>query len=198
MRPSRKMLLSAAAVAGVAASAAVAGVAFGHGYADDPASRQGRCAAGEVANCGPIQYEPQSVEGPKGFPAAGPADHQLCSAGIGNFAQLDDPRGGQWPAQQLSAGAQSFNWTLTAQHSTDNFEYYITNDSYDSAQPLTRADLEPEPIFSQDYNGEKPQASVTHEVTIPEGKSGRHLIYGVWNIADTANAFYSCIDVDIA
>ncbi|GAK83866.1 chitin binding protein [Vibrio ponticus] len=30
-------------------------------------------------NCGAIQYEPQSVEGPEGFPEAGPADAKLLA-----------------------------------------------------------------------------------------------------------------------
>src|SRR4051794_29805544 len=58
------------------------GTAGAHGYTDQPLSRQKMCAAngGTVANCGDIQWEPQSVEGPKGFPAAGPADGRICSA----------------------------------------------------------------------------------------------------------------------
>ena len=31
---------------------------------------------------------------------------------------------------------------------------------------------------------------------VSRGKSGRHMIVGVWTIADTANAFYSCADVE--
>lgn len=45
-----------------------AGGASGHGYTDLPISRQKLCQNGTVTNCGDIQWEPQSVEGPKGFP----------------------------------------------------------------------------------------------------------------------------------
>lgn len=83
---------------GVAAALALvtAPTASSHGYTDTPISRQKLCANKTVADCGPIQWEPQSVEGPKGFPAAGPADGHICSANHSEFAQLDDPRGGAW------------------------------------------------------------------------------------------------------
>ncbi|GAA5194069.1 hypothetical protein GCM10023322_57560 [Rugosimonospora acidiphila] len=44
--------------------------------------------------------------------------------------------------------------------------------------------------------GQQPPASVAHTVSLG-GFTGRQTILAVWNIADTANAFYSCIDVQI-
>lgn len=43
--------------------------ASAHGYVESPASRSYLCKQGVNVNCGPIQYEPQSVEGIGGFPA---------------------------------------------------------------------------------------------------------------------------------
>ncbi|MGW2849460.1 lytic polysaccharide monooxygenase, partial [Streptomyces sp. NPDC001274] len=37
-------------------------------------------------------------------------------------------------------------------------------------------------------------STVTHSGVLPQ-KSGKHLILGVWTIADTGNAFYACSDV---
>ncbi|MFF1644620.1 lytic polysaccharide monooxygenase [Streptomyces sp. NPDC058240] len=190
------------------ASAAVVGLAIAgvstfatssagsHGYTDNPISRQKLCANGTVTGCGNIQWEPQSVEGPKGFPAAGPADGKICSGGHGEFAQLDDPRGGKWPATQVTAG-QGFNfrWQFTARHATTDFRYYITKDGWDPTKPLTRADLEPQPFMTVPYGGKQPPATLTQQGTIPTQKSGKHIILSVWNIADTANAFYACSDV---
>lgn len=193
----RKLLLASAVATGIAVPLAVAGVAFGHGYTDNPESRQAKCANGQVADCGAVQHEPQSVEGPKGFPEAGPADGSICSAGLEGFKELDDPRGGDWPATSISPGPQTFHWTLTAPHSTSTWEFFITKDGWDPGQALTRADLEAEPFFSQDDGGARPGNSVDLDVTVPD-KSGRHLILGVWSIADTDNAFYACSDVDIA
>src|SRR5699024_12782883 len=95
-----KTARAAVAISGTAAltlSVLSAGVAGAHGYVDQPPSRQMLCANGEVDNCGAIQREPQSVEGPGGFPAAGPADGELCSRGNARFSALDDPRGGDRP-----------------------------------------------------------------------------------------------------
>lgn len=179
-----------------ASLAATTGSAQGHGYSDSPISRQALCANGTVQNCGAIQWEPQSVEGPKGFPAAGPADGQICSGGNSRFSQLDDPRAGQWPATPVRAGqGYTFSWRLTARHATTDFRYYITKDGYDPSRAVTRADLESQPFMTVPYGGRQPDATVTHQGTIPTQKSGKHLIVGVWEIADTGNAFYACSDV---
>lgn len=52
-----------------------------------------------MTNCGDIQWEPQSAEGPKGFLSGGPSDGTICAGGNSRFAQLDNARGGTgWPA----------------------------------------------------------------------------------------------------
>ncbi|SEG91751.1 chitin-binding protein [Actinacidiphila yanglinensis] len=193
----RKKIATAVVGLGVASAFALStGSASSHGYISTPPSRAALCAAGTVTNCGDIQYEPQSVEGPKGFPAAGPADGSICSGGIARFAQLDDPRGGAWPATHVTGGqSYTFTWKLTAQHSTTDFSYYITNSSYDPTKPLTRSEITTTPFLTVPYNGAQPPATVVHQGTIPTGHTGKQLILGVWTIADTGNAFYSCADV---
>ncbi|MFE3599308.1 lytic polysaccharide monooxygenase [Streptomyces sp. NPDC059096] len=187
-----------AAVVGLvvtAVSLLATGSASSHGYTDSPISRQKLCANGTVANCGNIQWEPQSVEGPKGFPAAGPADGKICSGGNGQFAQLDDARGGSWPTTKLTSGqSHTFRWQFTARHATTDFRYYITKNGWNSSQPLTRAALDTQPFLTVPYNNQQPPATLSHSGTLPS-KSGRHVILAVWTIADTSNAFYACSDV---
>ena len=188
-----------AGVGAVAVGLAVfgSGMAYAHGYTTNPTSRAEFCAEGVVTDCGDIQYEPQSVEAPKGFPAAGPSDGHICSGDHANFAQLDDPRGGDWPTTDVTAGASyTFTWHLTAQHATTDFEYFVTNDSYDPTQPLTRSELASTPFLTVPYGGAQPPVDVSQTGTLPGGKSGRQLILAVWTIADTANAFYQCADVN--
>ncbi|MGW1707279.1 lytic polysaccharide monooxygenase auxiliary activity family 9 protein [Streptomyces sp. NPDC002206] len=190
---------ASAAVIGLA----VAGVSMfatsgagSHGYTDNPISRQKLCANGTVTGCGAIQYEPQSVEAPKGFPAAGPADGKICSGAHDNFAALDDPRGGNWPATKVTAGQGfSFRWQFTARHATTDFRYYITKNGWDPTKPLTRAALESQPFMTVPYGGQQPPSTLTQQGTIPTQKTGRHIILSVWNITDTGNAFYACSDV---
>ncbi|AXK35457.1 chitin-binding protein [Streptomyces armeniacus] len=194
----RKTVITAVAAMGIAGATifVTTGSAQGHGYASSPTSRQVHCAEGTVTDCGAVQHEPQSVEGPKGFPEAGPEDGTICAGGNEGFAELDDPRGGEWPTTKLSGGANhTFSWTNTARHSTTDYQYFVTKDGWDPSSKLTRADLESEPFLTVPMDGKQPEATESHEGKLPD-KSGRHLIVAVWNIADTANAFYSCADVE--
>ncbi|MFE9854627.1 lytic polysaccharide monooxygenase [Streptomyces sp. NPDC005780] len=194
MRKKTGAALVGLAVAGVSMFATSS--ANSHGYTDNPISRQKLCANGTVTGCGNIQWEPQSVEGPKGFPAAGPADGKICSGGNSQFAQLDDPRGGGWPATKVTAGQGfSFRWQFTARHATSDFRYYITKNGWDPTKPLTRAALESQPFMTVPYGNQQPPSTLTHQGTIPTQKTGKHIILSVWNVADTTNAFYACSDV---
>ncbi len=166
----RRLILPVLSLGTVAASLAIATPAFSHGYVSAPPSRQALCANGTVANCGDIKYEPQSVEGPKGL--------RSCSGGNSRFAVLDDESKG-WPATSVGSSV-TFNWVFTARHSTLNFEYYIGN---------TR-------IAVFNLGGQQPGATVAHTVSLA-GYSGRQKILAIWNISDTVNAFYSCIDVQL-
>jgi chitin-binding protein len=167
----KRIALPLLAVAAVLTSLAVATPALAHGYVSSPASRQAMCAQGRVKNCGAIQYEPQSVEGPKGL--------RTCSAGNSRFAVLDDESKG-WPATAVGKTV-AFNWVFTARHATSNFEYYIGN---------TR-------LASFDGGGKQPGANVSHNVNLGN-RTGRQKVLAIWNIADTTNAFYSCIDLQVS
>ena len=181
-------------IAGI--SALSAPTASSHGYTDTPISRQKLCANKTVSDCGAIQWEPQSVEGLKGFPAAGPADGKICAGGNTQFAELDNPRGGAWPATKVTSGqSYGFRWQFTANHSTTDFKYYVTKNGWDPTKPLTRASLEPQPFLTVAYNGARPPMTTVHQGAMPSGKTGRHMILAVWAINDTANAFYACSDV---
>ncbi|MEV4192848.1 lytic polysaccharide monooxygenase auxiliary activity family 9 protein [Streptomyces toxytricini] len=186
--------LGLAGVIGLALASAPS--ASSHGYTDSPISRQKLCANRTVSNCGPIQWEPQSVEGFKGFPAAGPADGTICAGGHPEFAQLDDPRGGTWPATQVTSGqGYAFRWQFTANHATTDIKYYVTRNGWDSGRPLTRAALESQPFLTVAYNGARPAMTTVHNGVMPAGKTGRHMILAVWTVHDTPMAFYSCSDV---
>ncbi|MEV4253554.1 lytic polysaccharide monooxygenase [Spirillospora sp. NPDC049652] len=192
----RKSTLVIAAVAGAGLPLLSAAPALAHGYTTAPPSRALLCQQRTVKNCGPIQWEPQSTEGPKGFPSAGPADGTICAAGDSRWAPLDDPRGGAWPAASVpSGGSYTFTWKLTAAHATTSFRYFVTRDGWDPTRPLTRAQLDLTPFLQVNYGGRIPPYSVAHPGTLP-AKHGRHMILAVWDIADTGNAFYQCSDVN--
>ncbi len=147
-----------------------AGPASAHGYVNSPASRQAQCAQGTVP-CGDIRYEPQSVEGPKGL--------RSCSGGNARFAELDDDNKG-WHATPVG-NTVTFTWTFTAQHRTSNWEYFIGDNR----------------VAVVDGGNQQPPPSVSHTVNLG-GVSGRQKVLAVWSIADTPNAFYACIDLQVS
>jgi chitin-binding protein len=169
-----------------------------HGYMSFPKSRAVVCR--EEGMGGPIQWEPQSVEAAKGFPASGPPDGQLASGGHERFAPLDgvlDPRGDPWKAQVVPSGAMAqWNWWLTAVHRTTKFEYWCTRTGWDSSSPLARSQFDPEPFLTVEWDGSLPAQAISHWGRTPS-KRGRHVIYGVWTIDDTAMAFYQACDVEL-
>ena len=66
----RLLTILSTALLVAAGTAVIAEPAYAHGYVNAPPSRQANCAAGRVTGCGPVVYEPQSVEGPKGLQAS--------------------------------------------------------------------------------------------------------------------------------
>ncbi|MGM1061823.1 lytic polysaccharide monooxygenase auxiliary activity family 9 protein [Saccharothrix sp. Mg75] len=141
--------------------------AFAHGYISSPASRQAQCARNLVP-CGDIKWEPQSVEGPKGL--------RSCNGGVARFAELNDNNKG-WKVASTGRTV-TFNWTFTARHATANYEYYVNGQR----------------VGNFSGNNQQPPATVSHTVTLPS--SGRQTVLAIWNISDTSNAFYSCVDVN--
>lgn len=167
---------------------------FAHGYIESPASRAYLCKQGENINCGPVMYEPQSVEGRGSFPQSGPPDGHIAGGGV--FPDLDEQKVDRWKKVTLHGGKNTFKWYLTAPHSTKEWKYYITKKGWNPNQPLTRADLDPVFCYYND-GGARPPSTVVHECNVPIDRSGYHLILGVWEIADTGNAFYQAIDVNL-
>ncbi len=169
MQKKRLAALIGAAIAPVIAVSLPAGSASAHGYISSPPSRQAQCAQGTVS-CGDIQYEPQSVEGPKGLTS--------CSGGNSRFADLDDDSKG-WTVTSVGTTA-TFSWTYTARHATLNWQYFV------GSQKLAE--------FAG--NSQPPGDTTVHQVNFGSLR-GHQKVLAVWNISDTANAFYSCVDVNI-
>lgn len=187
-----------------------------HGYVTTPRSRVN--VAHDDPSLGAKVPEPQSIEVPKGFPKhknvykgqvyKTPPDGQLFSAGIAPYRPLDgavSPSGKPWPAMDVTPGGTiRMTWWLTARHKTEKWHYWITRDGWDQSKPLTRDMLEPEPLCeihwhsdpsTADWLAPFPIQDVQHWIKLPH-KQGRHIIYAVWDVADTHNAFYQGIDVN--
>ncbi len=168
--------------------------AFAHGYIDSPSSRADLCARKVNKNCGFIIYEPQSLEAHKGFPAAGPSDGKIASAN-GAFPELDQQSATRWSKVKITPGTTTFHWTIEANHATTSWKYYMTKQDWNPNAPLGRASFDLTPFCSVDYKGKQPPHSYSDTCNVPS-RTGYQVILAVWEIADTANAFYNVIDVD--
>lgn len=125
----------------------------------------------------------------------GPSDGQI--AGAGHFPALDAQSVDRWKKVTLNGGTNTFKWKLTAPHSTKEWKYYITKKDWNPNMPLTRSSLDIVPFYVKNDGGVRPGTTVTHEANVPTDRSGYHLILAVWEIADTGNAFYQVIDVNL-
>jgi predicted carbohydrate-binding protein with CBM5 and CBM33 domain len=153
----------------VAAPASLMPSARAHGWVSDPPSRQAHCANGAVSHdCQGIQYEPQSVEAPKGS--------MLCSGGS-RFTNLDNDSHA-WPRTTIGS-THTFTWNLTANHRTSTWEYFVDGRLFRTI----------------DDGGAQPPSTVRH--TLSGLPAGNHKILARWNIADTPMAFYACMDVNV-
>jgi chitin-binding protein len=47
------------------------------------------------------------------------------------------------------------------------------------------------------HDGSAASNNLTHEINVPTDRNGYHVILGVWDVADTPNAFYNVIDVNL-
>jgi len=120
-------------------------------------------------------------------------DGKLCSAGNPKYAAFDQPRL-DWATTVMPASGQyTFVFNAFVPHNLGFFQFYVTRDGYDPLQPLKWSDLDP-PFLRVDN---PPLTNGTYVMTgqLPQGKSGRHLIYTIWQRTDSAEAFYSCSDV---
>nr|WP_260398777.1 lytic polysaccharide monooxygenase [Peribacillus simplex] len=172
--------------------------ASAHGFVEKPGSRAALCSQTYGAlnlNCGSIIHEPQSLEAPKGFPENGPADGEIASAG-GKFGGiLDQQKTDRWFKNSITGGENIFTWKYTKSHLTSKWHYYITKKGWNSNKPLTRADLEP--IGDTQHDGSEASNNLSHKINVPTDRNGYHVILAVWDVANTSNAFYNVIDVNL-
>ncbi|WP_371481364.1 lytic polysaccharide monooxygenase [Kitasatospora sp. NBC_00315] len=202
-------LVLAAALAGCALSVTLgAGTATAHGSMQNPLSRvegcylegpehpvSAACRAAVATGGTAALYDWMSL---RIGDAAGRhreiiPDGKLCSAGTDMFRGLDLPRA-DWPATNLTAGADfTFRFRATAPHK-GTFQLFLTNRGHDPAKPLAWADLDAQPFLSV-TDPQLVDGSYLLPGRIPAGRTGRQLVYAIWQRSDSPEAFYSCSDV---
>ncbi|MFI1658458.1 lytic polysaccharide monooxygenase [Streptomyces sp. NPDC020472] len=200
-RTATATVTAALVLSGLAASPALA-----HGSMTDPVSRVAACyAEGPEAPKSAACKAAVAASGTQAFydwnavniaNAAGRhrqliPDGELCSAGNDKYRGLDLARA-DWPASPMAAGSHTFRYKGTAPHK-GSFALYVTKDGYDPSKPLKWSDLEERPFATVTDPGMR-NGDYVFQGTVPK-KSGRHLIYSVWQRSDSPEAFYTCSDV---
>ncbi|MBG6102449.1 chitin-binding protein [Micromonospora vinacea] len=201
--PVRRLLatvLVAAATVPLAATPAAA-----HGAPTDPVSRAAACGpvgryaatsacrAAIEAGAAVREWDNVRVAAINGRDRERIPDGELCSGGLSAYRGLDLPRT-DWPSTELTAGAKfTFRYRTTIEH-RGTFRLYVTTADYDPRRKLTWADLESRPFLTLT---DPPVRAGAYQLAgrLPAGRSGRHLIYTIWQNSNTPDTYYSCSDV---
>lgn len=188
-------------------AAGAAGAQGAHGALESPVSRAAACGAESELKAGPACVAAAGVSGPamaEGWDDLRVADvagrdrelipdGKLCSGGLDRFSGLDLARA-DWPATELTPGTDyTFRYRGTIPHQ-GTFRMYVTADGYDPSRPLAWSDLERKP-FLKVTDPPLTDGSYAMEGRLPDGKTGRQLIYTIWQNSDTPDTYYSCSDV---
>ncbi|WP_105968766.1 lytic polysaccharide monooxygenase auxiliary activity family 9 protein [Streptomyces geranii] len=207
--------LSAAALSCTAAVAApllltlsAAGPAQAHGAPTKPVSRAyacspdggatagtAACRAALTANGGaPFTFwDNVRVPDVAGRDRAVIPDGKLCSGGLSAYRGLDLARA-DWPSTTLTPGARlTMTYRSTIPH-TGTFKMFLTKPGYDPAQPLTWSDL-PERPFAEVKDPALTGDAYRLAMTLPSDRTGRHVLYTIWQNSSTPDTYYSCSDV---
>ncbi|MFH9573423.1 lytic polysaccharide monooxygenase [Streptomyces sp. NPDC017454] len=205
--PSAPRKAVAVAVAGLALTTLAAAPAAAHGSMGDPVSRVSQCHAegpespkSDACKAAVAAGGTQALYDWNGIRIGNAAgkhqelipDGKLCSANDPAFKGMDLARA-DWPATSVSSGSYTFKYRVTAPHK-GTFKVYITKPGYDPAGPLGWGDLD---LSAPVATVTDPAASggfYTFSGTLPE-RSGKHLLYAVWQRSDSPEAFYSCSDI---
>ncbi|MCG5219538.1 lytic polysaccharide monooxygenase [Streptosporangium soli] len=121
-------------------------------------------------------------------------DGQLCGAGTTKYAAYNMARD-DWPSTTLRSGSQfDFKYNAWAPH-PGTWEMYVTKNGFDPRQPLKWSDLEATPFYSI-TNPPLGGGEYSWSAQLPSGKTGKHIIYTIWQRSDSPEAFYNCSDVN--
>ncbi|CAM5746173.1 GlcNAc-binding protein A [Streptomyces afghaniensis] len=120
-------------------------------------------------------------------------DGKLCSGGLPGYKGLDLARA-DWPATRMTPGETlTMRYVSTIPH-TGTFRMYLTKPGYDPSGPLSWSDL-PEKPFAEVTDPALTDGAYRLEAALPSDRTGRHVLYTVWQNSSTPDTYYSCSDV---
>ncbi len=198
--------LAAGALAVAAATLLAPAPALAHGSPTTPISRTAACASGgedtgnaackaaRAANGGGFgKFDNLRIAGVNGKDRQVVPDGKLCSGGLADFKGLDLPRD-DYPATKATAGKTlTITYRATIPHAGE-FRVYLTQASYDPSKRLTWDDLGSKPLVSV-TDPDLDDGAYVLKAKLPAGRTGRHILYIVWETSQTPDTYYSCSDL---
>jgi len=219
----RRRGLVGAAIAGLAAALVVALPTSGaeaHGGLTFPQTRTYACyqdglaggaAAGQAGNVLPTNQRCKDVLAVSNYPfynwfgdllslIAGKhdtiPDGKLCGPDS-KFDTFNTPASG-WPTTTLQSGSTiTFQYAAVVPH-PGSFTTWVTKDGWDQTKPLGWADLEPayfDRVLNPPVRQGGPAGPEYYWTAKLPNKSGRHILFSVWERTDSPESFYNCADV---
>lgn len=200
-------VVAAVGVGPLALTALAAAPASAHGTMGDPVSRVSQCYAegpesprSDACRAAVAAGGTQALYDWNGIRIGDAAgrhqalipDGKLCSANSEEFKGLDLARA-DWPATSVKSGSYTFKYRVTAPHK-GTFKVYLTKSGYDPSKPLAWSDLDLEHPVATSTDPVAAGGFYTFSGTLPE-RTGKQLLYAVWQRSDSPEAFYSCSDV---
>ncbi|MEU1403677.1 lytic polysaccharide monooxygenase [Streptomyces sp. NPDC005728] len=203
----RLCVTAAAAAAPLLLLPWAAGSAQAHGAPTDPvsrvyacspeggsANRSAACRAAIAANGAPFTaWDNLRVAGVGGRDRQVIPDGRLCSGNLPAYRGLDLARR-DWPVTQLNPGGRlTMTYASTIAH-TGTFRLYLTKPGYDPAKPLKWSDLPTRP-FAEVTDPPLTNGAYHIPATLPKDRTGRQVLYTIWQNTSTPDTYYSCSDV---
>jgi chitin-binding protein len=119
-------------------------------------------------------------------------DGQLCSGGLTEGARYRSMDAvGPWKMTNVG-GNFTVNLYDQASHGADYFRVYVTRQGYDAlTQPLRWSDLE----LVRETGRYAPSQNYSIDVSV-SGRSGRHVVFTIWQASHMDQTYYICSDVN--
>ncbi|MEV6759425.1 lytic polysaccharide monooxygenase [Streptomyces sp. NPDC051105] len=183
-----------------------AGSAQAHGAPTDPVSRVYACSpsggSAATAACKAaiaasgqnfVAWDNLRVAGVNGRDRQVIPDGKLCSGNLPAYKGLDLARA-DWPATRLTPGARmTMTYASTIAHA-GTFKLYLTRQGYDPTKPLTWSELPAQP-FAEFKDPALTNGAYHFTAKLPADRTGRQMLYTIWQNSSTTDTYYSCSDV---
>ncbi|MFJ6833756.1 lytic polysaccharide monooxygenase [Streptomyces sp. NPDC091209] len=184
-----------------------AGTASAHGAPTSPVSRvvacspeggslirTAACRAAIAANGAPFTaWDNLRVADVNGRDRSVIPDGKLCSGGLPAYKGLDLARA-DFPSTRLTPGAAlTLKYSSTIPH-TGTFKLYLTKQGYSASRALKWSDL-PEKPFATATDPAMVDGAYRIKATLPSDRTGRQMLFTIWQNSSTTDTYYSCSDV---